>query len=61
MCEIITREEVINFIHLTIAVVYINKPGTAKVGATSRAQNCKRGGDPLVFVKLQSVAKFLKN
>ena len=33
-----------------------NKPGTAKVGAISKAQNCKRG-DPLGFVKLQLVVK----
>ena len=33
-----------------------NKPGTAKVGALSKAQNCKKG-DPLGFVKFQLVAK----
>ena len=37
----------------------INKPGTAKVGAISKAQNCKRR-DPLGFVKLQLVAKYEK-
>ena len=37
----------------------INKPGTAKVGAVSKAQNCKKG-DPLGFVKLQLVAKYEK-
>ena len=37
-----------------------NKPGTAKVGAISKAQNCKRG-DPLGFVKLQLVAKYENN
>ena len=37
-----------------------NKPGTAKVGAISKAQNCKRG-DPLGFVKLQLAAKYQKN
>ena len=36
-----------------------NKPGTAKVGATSKAQNCKRG-DHLGFVKFQLVAKYEK-
>ena len=35
-------------------------PETAKVGAISKAQNCKRG-DPLGFLKLQLVAKFQKN
>ena len=34
----------------------LNKPGTAKVGAISKAQICKRG-DPLGFVKLQLVVK----
>ena len=38
---------------------WINKPGTAKIGAISRAQNCEKG-DPLGFVKLQLVAKFQK-
>ena len=33
--------------------------GKAKVGAISKAQNCKRGG-PLGFVKLQLVAKYDK-
>ena len=33
-----------------------NKPRTAKVGAISKAQNCKRG-DPAGFAKLQLVAK----
>ena len=37
----------------------MNKPGTAEVGAISKAQNCKRG-DALGFVKLQSVAKYKK-
>ena len=37
-----------------------NKPRTAKVGAISKAQNCKRG-DSLGFVKLQLVAKYDKN
>ena len=37
-----------------------NKPGTAKVGENSKAQNCKYG-DPLGFVKLQLVAKYEKN
>ena len=37
-----------------------NKPRTAKVGAISKAQNCKRG-DSLGFVKLQLVAKYEKN
>ena len=36
-----------------------NKPGTAKVGAISKAQICKRG-DPLGFVKLQLVEKYEK-
>ena len=36
-----------------------NKPGTAKVGAVSKAQNCKKG-EPLGFVKLQLVAKYEK-
>ena len=36
-----------------------NKPRTAKVGAISKAQNCKRG-DSLGFVKLQLVAKYEK-
>ena len=34
-----------------------NKPGAAKVGAISKAQNCKRA---LGFVKLQLVAKYEK-
>ena len=38
----------------------LNKPRTAKVGAISKAQNCKRG-DSLGFVKLQLVAKYEKN
>ena len=38
----------------------INKPGTAKVGAIYKAQNCKRG-DHLGFVELQLVAKYEKN
>ena len=38
----------------------VNKPRTAKVGAISKAQNCKRG-DSLGFVKLQLVAKYEKN
>ena len=33
----------------------MNKPGTAKIGAISKAPNCKKG-DPLGFVKLQFVA-----
>ena len=37
----------------------VNKPRTAKVGAISKAQNCKRG-DSLGFVKLQLVAKYEK-
>ena len=36
-----------------------NKPGTAHVGAISKAQNYKTG-DPLGFVKLQLVAKYGK-
>ena len=36
-----------------------NKPRTAKVGAISKAENCKRG-DPLGFVELQLVAKYEK-
>ena len=36
-----------------------NKPGTAKVGAISKGQNCKK--DPLSFVRLQLVAKYEKN
>ena len=39
--------------------VFVNKPGTAKAGAISKAQNCKRG-DFLGFVKLQFVAKYGK-
>ena len=35
------------------------KPGTAKIGAISKAQTCKRG-DPLGFVKLHLVAKYEK-
>ena len=34
-------------------------PGTAKVGAISKAQNCKRG-DPLGFVKVQLLEKYEK-
>ena len=34
-----------------------NKPGTAKVGAISKAQNCKRG-DPLGFFNIHCVAKY---
>ena len=37
----------------------VNKPRTAKVGAISKAQKCKRG-DPSGFVKLQLVAKHRK-
>ena len=37
-----------------------NKPGTAKVGTRSKAQNCKRG-DLLGFVTLQLIAKYEKN
>ena len=37
-----------------------NKSRTAKVGAISKAQKCKRG-DPSGFVKLQLVAKHEKN
>ena len=36
-----------------------NKPRMAKVGATYKAQNCKRG-DPSSFVKLQLVARYEK-
>ena len=36
-----------------------NKPGTAKVGAISKAQNCKKG-DPLGFLNLQLVEKYEK-
>ena len=36
-----------------------NKPGTAKVGAIFKAQNCERG-DPSGFVKLQLIAKYEK-
>ena len=36
-----------------------NEPRTAKVGAISKAQNCKRG-DPSGFVKLQLVANYEK-
>ena len=41
---------------LLTSCVMNNKPGTAKVGAIFKAQNCERG-DPLGFVKLQLVAK----
>ena len=34
-----------------------NKPRTAKVGAISKAENCKRG-DPSGFVELQLVTKY---
>ena len=37
--------------------MFKNKPGTAKVGAISKAQNCK-SGDPLGFLKLQLVEKY---
>ena len=37
----------------------MNKPGTANVGAISKARNCKRG--TLWAVKLQLVAKYEKN
>ena len=37
-----------------------NEPGTAKVGAVSKVQNCNRG-DPLGFLKLQLVAQYEKN
>ena len=50
---------IFNIPYLKIIVLYSNKPGTAKVGAISKAQNCKRG-NPLGFVKLQLVAKFQK-
>ena len=36
-----------------------NKPGTAKVGAISMAQNCRRG-NPLGFLKLQLVVPYEK-
>ena len=37
-----------------------NKPRTAKIGAISKAQNCKKW-DPSGFVELQLVAKYEKN
>ena len=40
-------------------MLLLNKPRTAKVGAISKAQNCKKG-DPSGFVKLQLVAKYEK-
>ena len=55
--------------HGLLSVVFnatYKKPGTAKVGAISKAQkaqnflNCKRG-DPLGFLKLQFSAKYEKN
>ena len=54
-------KKVENFVQLRRLDVFgkINKPGTAKVGAISKGQNCKRG-DPLGFVKLQLVAKYEK-
>ena len=48
-----------NLQKLTKPISKINKPRTAKVGAISKAQNCKRG-DSLGFVKLQLVAKYEK-
>ena len=46
-------------LQLSSIAILINKPGTAKIGAISEAQNCKKRG-PLGFVKLQLVAKFQK-
>ena len=43
-----------------VYTISTNKPGTAKVGALSKAQSCKKG-DALGFVKLQLVAKYEKN
>ena len=45
--------------HSSVRMIRMNKPRAAKVGAISKAQNCKRG-DPLGFVKLQLVAKYEK-
>ena len=43
-------------VYIHMRLILINKPRTAKVGAISKAQNCKRG-NPSGFVKLQLVAK----
>ena len=54
--------ELISSIHIHLTFLYLlARTRKAKVGAISKAQNCKRGGGTLGFVKLQLVAKSEKN